>query len=447
MRRAGRLSLALFLVLAALSAPRDAAAAPTRLTKGPYVTGFSDTTADVRFELDAAGPATLEIGAERSTAAVRKIGDPVASAMHVVHVTGLEAGKTYGYGITLGGPVVARGMVTTAPKPDAGTPVHFLVYGDSRSDPTAHGALTRLMVETPSDFLLNTGDIVEDGGNAADWQSFFQIEAPLLRERPLLLCIGNHELYDDEAGASFARYFGFLDAAGVPRPYGTTRVGMVRFFFLNAMHGWDAGEERDWFDRELRKADAEAGLVWRVAVIHHGLWSSGPHGPNPRLVAGHVADLLASHKIDLVLSGHDHIYERGDAGSMKYLISGGGGAPLYKIGPLPPTTRKAESAYHFIEVTASASDVRILARRLDGSVLDRCAFAKGAGWDCDTAPPPAPPPPPLPIAPPPAAPPPPPPSSSRCAVTAPGREAAPPSWLAVALAAGAIAASRKRRRG
>jgi len=453
MTRGGRLSFALLPVLAALFvAPREAAGAPgpSRLVKGPYVTSFSDTTADVRFELDAAGPATLEIGPEHSPTPARKIVDGSASAMHVLHVTGLEPGKTYAYGITVGGPIVGRGDVTTAPKLDAGAPVHFLIYGDNRSDPSAHAAITRAMVETPSDFLLNTGDIVEDGGSASDWQTFFQVEAPLLRERPLFLCIGNHELYDDEAGANFARYFGFPDASGSfanPKPYGTARVGMVRLFFLNAMHDWDSGEERDWLDRELRKSDTELGLAWRIAVVHHGPWSSGPHGPNPRLVSAHLPELLAAHKVDLLVSGHDHIYERGDSGSIKYLISGGGGAPLYRITHPSATTRKAEAAYHFIEVTATSGDLRIVARRLDGSVLDKCGFAKNQGWDCDTPPMPvaAPPagPPSAPVAP--ATPPSPPATSSRCALAVPGEATNVASWVAVCVVAGAAALGRRRR--
>lgn len=445
MTRAGRLRLALLGAMLASPGVARGAPGPTRVVKGPYVTSYSDTTADVRFELDAAGPATVEIAGERSTAPPRKVQDAAASAMHVVHVPGLEASKTYTYGVALGSTIVARGDVTTAPKPDSTAPVHFLVYGDNRSNPSAHAAVIRNMVATPSDFLLNTGDIVEDGGSASDWQSFFTLEAPLLRERPLLLCIGNHELYDDEAGANFARYFGFLDASGTPKPYGTARVGTVRLFFLNAMHDWDSGEERDWLDHELRKADTEPGLVWRIAVIHHGPWSSGPHGPNPRLVSAHLPELLAAHKVDLLVSGHDHIYERGDAGSMKYLISGGGGAPLYRITRPSPMTRKAEAAYHFVEVTASPADLRIVARRLDGSVLDKCGFAKGGGWDCDVAPPPAPP---LESVPASAAPAESPPAkSSRCSAAPPvaGHPADALRWSAMVLAVCAALLARRRR--
>jgi hypothetical protein len=442
MTRSGRIALALAFSLAAAIAPGLAAAAqPTKLLKGPYLAGLSDTGADVRFELDVPGPATVEVTPPVPTSdagAPRRFADATLTANHVIHVTGLEPGKSYGYSVLLGTQVAGRGTVTTAPDPASGAPLRFLVYGDSRSDPTTHEGLVRAMLATPSDFLVNTGDIVAEGGSAADWQTFFSIEAPLLRDRPLFLCIGNHELYEDEAGANFARYFGFVDSTGILRPYGTTRIGNTRLFFLNGMHDWAAGEERAWLERELGKADGEPGLVWRMAVVHHSPWSSGPHGPNPKLVAAHIPELLAVHKIDLLFAGHDHIYERGQgAGSLKYVISGGSGAKLYPIGKPMSETRKAEAAYHFVEVTVTPTEVRTIAHRLDGSILEKCGFQKAASWDCDNvavASAPSPPPP----APAPPA------GSSRCSIDGPGADTGAGWSVALLLVVAAAMGSRRR---
>jgi hypothetical protein len=90
--------------------------------------------------------------------------------------------------------------------------------------------------------------------------------------------------------------------------------------------------------------------------------------------------------VDLVLSGHDHIYERGDAGALKYIISGGGGAPLYRIAQPVATTRKAEPSYHFVEIATAADSLRVVAHRLDGSILEACGLPKGRPWDCDPFP-------------------------------------------------------------
>jgi hypothetical protein len=377
-------SLLCALSVAAAMWPRPAdGARPVRLTKGPYLTGLSESGVEVRFELDGPAPAVIEVGADGAHGArPRTFEDRTAAAMHVVRASQLTAATRYSYVVRVDGKAAGRGTFTTAPKEDSGAPIKFLVYGDDRTDPTAHAAVARALAASPSDFLVNTGDMVEDGGRAEDWQAFFDIEAKLLRDRALFVAIGNHELYDDRAGANFARYFGFPSPNGTVVPYGTMRLSSVRFFFLNSSHDWGSGEERQWLERELGRCDDEAGVVWRVAVMHQGPWSSGPHGASGALVAGRVPQLLAAHRVDLLLAGHDHIYERGESAGIKYVISGGGGAPLYRASKVA-STRRVESTYHFVEVTTGSESIRLVARRIDGSVLDECGMAKGRGWDCD----------------------------------------------------------------
>jgi hypothetical protein len=379
--------LACVVTLMALSRAAGAKRQPIGIVKGPYLTSLSDRGVEIRCELEGAAPIAVELSRDGDDGgAPLRFEDRANVSMHVVRATELAPGATYAYAVRLAGRTVGSGRFSTAPRSDSGAPTKFLVYGDDRSDPTAHAAVVRALTAAPSDFLVNTGDMIEDGGRPEDWQSFFDIEAQLLRNRALYVAIGNHELYDDAAGTNFARYFGFADAAGSPRPFGTVRWSNIRFFFLNAMHDWKSADDRQWLERELVGADTEAGLVWRIAVVHQGPWSSGPHGASTVLVQAKVPELLAAHGVDLLFSGHDHIYERGQGTGLKYVISGGGGAPLYRASKIA-TTRRSESTYHFVEVTTGGDTLHVLARRIDGSVLDECGFRKGGGWDCDAAPP------------------------------------------------------------
>jgi hypothetical protein len=266
------------------------------------------------------------------------------------------------------------------------------------------------MSTTAADFLVNTGDLVSNGASPSQWQTFFDIEAPLLRERPLFAAVGNHELVDG-AGIEFVRYLGAPAAPngeggestgkGQARPApsleslrSTFRWSNARFFLINGMVEYTAGPSRVWLEAVLSAADAEAGLVWRVVVVHHGLWSSGPHGGNSLLHEARIVDLFKAHKVDVVLAGHDHIYERGVGEGLAYMVSGGGGAPVYRTNLGSTTARCVEATHHFVEAKASRDAILFTATRGDGSLVERCALRKthvaaavsansGASWDCD----------------------------------------------------------------
>jgi MYXO-CTERM domain-containing protein len=436
-------------VAAGLAFAANVKADPTvRITKGPYLQDLASTSVEIRAELDTASPASITIAPRGTDAGVaRTIRDAQASTMHVIHIDGLSPSTHYSYSLEAGR-ASAIGELTTAPPNESTDPFTFLVYGDNRSDDVAHAAVVHQMMQSPSDFVVHTGDFVQDGAVGAFWQTFFDVESPLIRDRCVYACVGNHEIIDG-AGANYLRYFGPVsDAHGdgeKPKLYGSFRWGNARFFLLDAMESFDDGPERAWLDDELSRADAEK-LAWRIVVLHHGPWSAGPHGGNRRVISAGIPALLKKHHVDLILAGHDHIYERGFASGLPYVISGGGGAPLYPIDHPLSSTRRMESVHHFIEMNVSTDAIRMVAKRDDGSVLDRCGLLRASDtWDCDPAPSPAT------ASPRPAAPSPDPvpPVASKCACGIVGGEegAGPPRGPLAVVALFALAFVRRRRLG
>ena len=400
---------AFFLSFLATFAAAGPALAGGPITKGPWMQHVTPTSAIVRVEVDPPAPVTLEVGMSGTPGTTDSgLGSVIESrevrALHTIMVKGLEPATRYPFVVRAGG-APRYGALTTAPRDDSGAGFRFLIYGDNRSDDAAHAAVVRAMVSAASDFVVNTGDLVERGGSASEWQTFFDIEAPLTRERPIFACVGNHELTDG-AGIQFVRYFGpaplppiavapAAKVIGIPlhdagpekltldQLSGTFRWSNARFFMVNGMVEYGSGPSRAWLEKVLSDSDNEPDLIWRIVVVHHGPWSSGPHGDNARLHEGGIPELLRAHKIDLVISGHDHIYERGIADGLAYLVSGGGGSPVYRVKKAEATSRRYESVRHFVEVTTSGVAIQFVATRTDGSTIERCALRKGAGWDCD----------------------------------------------------------------
>ncbi len=371
----------------ALTAFAPAARAAT-VVRGPYVQDLGSRQAAVMLELGEALPTSLEIrkgaAGPDTDAPVATVTGPVSPSQELV-ANGLEPATSYRYLVKADG-LLERGTFTTAPEDDR--PISFVMYGDDRSDAAAHAAIVRQIAQTPGEFLVNTGDMVYDGSKVEEWNGFFAIERELLRSRCLFPAIGNHEISMpmSDGALRYARAFRVPGPLEAQERWYSFRWGSARFFVLDA-HDDFASAELAWLERSLAAADAEPGLAWRFAVLHHGPYSSGPHGGNPALRVARVPELLRAHKVDVVFSGHDHVYERGETSGLRWVITGGGGAPLYKRYREEPGSLRFEATFHFLRVELTKTSGLLTTLRPDGSLLERCAFPNGGagGWGCNVA--------------------------------------------------------------
>jgi hypothetical protein len=385
-----RSSLLLAAALASLASAllHAPAARAATIVRGPYVQDLGSRQAAVMLELGEALSATLEIrkGATGpdTDAVVATATGPVSPSQELVG-NGLEPATSYRY-LVKADALIERGTFTTAPEDDR--PFSFVVYGDNRSDAAAHAAIARQITQTPGDFLVNTGDMVYDGSAVEEWNKFFAIEREMLRSRCLFPAIGNHEiaLPMSDGALRYARAFRVPGPIEAQERWYSFRWGSARFFVLDA-HDDFASAEQTWLERSLTAADAEPGLVWRFVVLHHGPYSSGPHGGNPSLKISRVPELLRAHKVDVVFAGHDHVYERGDTAGLRWIVSGGGGAPLYKRYREEPGSLRFEATFHFLRIELTKTSGLLTTLRPDGSLLERCAFPNGGGggWGCNVA--------------------------------------------------------------
>lgn len=376
--RPWRALLVTSVVAASSTTTAVAIAEPPRFVKGPYLQGLTPTSVVVRWEGSEAADAVVTV-TERAAIGKRiERRSTSETRFHSQRVEELSPGTTYGYEVTSAGITSTAGTFTTPRNDDER--FTFQVYGDNRSDHAAHAAVVAQMRKRKADFGIHTGDMVLSGGKPEEWSKFFEIETPLLRDRCVYACIGNHELIDGGM-PSFLRYF-HPGMHGEPTLTYTVRWGSARFFFLNAFATSLTTTDRAWLERELNDADGEQGLRHRFIVMHQGPSSSGPHGGGQFFDDG-LRKMLLAHKITMVFAGHDHLYERGVRDGLRYIVSGGGGAPLYPSKPeKSQPTQAAESAHHFVSVDVDGAKITTTAIRKDGSTLDRC-YLEGESFTCD----------------------------------------------------------------
>ncbi|HRI69466.1 MAG TPA: metallophosphoesterase [Polyangium sp.] len=372
----------LFVAASALIVETNEAHAAS-FTKGPYLQALGQKAVTIKLEVSTPEIVTIDMTGPANFHTTKTAES--AKKFHSLRFDGLSAGTTYNYKVTMGATEAPSASFTTAPAENK--PFKFVVYGDNRSDAVTHAAVVGMIEKAPADFLLHTGDMVQTGDNESEWQEFFAIENKLLATRCLFASVGNHELTtpDPTGQVNFLRYFASIEDDGRERPhlYGSFRWSNTRFFMLNAMDAW-TGDEREWLKSELNSAMNEPGLAHRIVVLHHGPFSSGRHGGNVRLHANGIVDLMRDNKVDLILAGHDHVYERGEGQGLKYVVSGGAGAPLYSRGKGTPETQKFESVNHYLEVAVDGESVTIDARRASGSVIERCTYKGLEKWSCSS---------------------------------------------------------------
>ncbi len=366
------------------------AAATASAQKGPWWVDVDPGGGRLLVELPEAGEVALRIAAtppgegatEAQVFSSRAAAGPDGGWLHEVEVRGLRADTLYEGRVT--GPGFDRPVrLHTAPAAD--TPVEgrlaFLVYGDNRTGHEVHRALVARMAGEPEvRFLVHTGDFVEVGGRPADWQRYFDLAAPLLAKAPIYPTLGNHELYGPGGQRRYQRYF----APGSRVAWRAWTHGPVRFLSLDSNDDLEAdGPQLRWLRAQLDASRDDPSVRFLIVFAHQGPLSSGRHGDHPRMAALGLARELSAAGVDLVLAGHDHMYERGEAEGLKYVITGGGGAPLYDTNRHRPGQQSFQVRHHYLRMAVEGERLTLEAVGLDGEVFERCGFVRGGPWECD----------------------------------------------------------------
>jgi hypothetical protein len=173
--------------------------------------------------------------------------------------------------------------------------------------------------------------------------------------------LGNHD-YEVARG----RYeFGTL---GMPGPYYTRRLGDAQLFLLDSNDVSD--RQTAWLEQQL----AESTSTWKIAAFHHPPYTCGGHSGDQDIQRRWVP-LFESYGVQLVLSGHDHNYQRfARRNGVAYVVHGGGGAGLYRPRGCPssyPRRVRARYEYGFLSVSISPNALQVAAVDLRGRRTDR----------------------------------------------------------------------------
>jgi len=250
--------------------------------------------------------------------------------------------------------------------PAQGGSLTFMVLGDTRTGHEAHQSVVDRMLELgPPELYLHTGDLVENGSDMSQWETFLKIEHDLMQGSTLYPAMGNHEM----------NHQNYFDVLNPPGRWYSFDSGDAHFVCLqvDGYGDYTPGQPQyEWLVGDL----AGTSKPWKFVFFHIPPYSSGGHGSDLN-VRQTLGPLFEQYGVTIVFNGHNHDYERSVANGVTYIVTGGGGAPLYPKAHDNPASVYFASVYHFVQITLSGDTLYGMAIKPDGTEFDHFTIVLG----------------------------------------------------------------------
>jgi 3',5'-cyclic AMP phosphodiesterase CpdA len=349
------------------------------------LTWFTDRLADPGSFIEY-GPVTPEMSAAEIASAPfpsRVAGSAhktfhVDALTHAATMTGLDPSLPVRYRVGAAGGWSEVQVLAPAPAQDA--PFRFCHFGDHGMTAASLAVRDGVIGRAP-DFAIIAGDLSYANGDQPVWDLWFDQTQPLAARFPLMTAPGNHEEENNGGKAYRSR----MTQPGLGVRYGFD-YGNVHFLFATggSLVGYSPAADRDLVqelhDMEADLADAAARrargeIDFIVLVQHYTIWTDElDRAPNALELVVLEEGTLLRYGVDLVLVGHDHMYQRskpmayGRPAEHGYvqLTQGGGGKSLYQLAePQSAWSAHAALRYGFSELGVSGTTLSCVSYAVD----------------------------------------------------------------------------------
>ncbi|GAB3991857.1 hypothetical protein GCM10028807_23190 [Spirosoma daeguense] len=307
------------------------------LTRTPYLQAVTPTGITIRWRTDQPTDSRVRFGTSPGQLN-QQITNPGGTTEHIVTLTGLQPSTRYYYAVgSSAGDVLASNDLyfKTSPTPGSTVPVRIWALGDfGNASANQMDVLQRYRQAAqtrPADIWLWLGDNAYDQG--FDWQyqqTVFTIYNNELKQLPIWPTPGNHEYIDQPTNLNID-YFNIItvpqqgEAGGIPSgskmnysfDYANVHIISLDSQGQDGTRLYDTtGRQALWLKQDL----AANKLPWTIVFFHHPPYSKGPRDSDAFqeqvLIRQNLTPILERYNVDLVLSGHSHLYER------SYLMKG-----------------------------------------------------------------------------------------------------------------------------
>lgn len=409
-----------------------------RVVRGPYLQVVTPHSVTIRWRTDVPSSSIVAYGPSAEDPD-EFVSDETPVTEHEVVLTGLQPATRYCYAFGASSDTLQRGTdqyVQTAPlaglvKTGAPNKIRIWALGDfGNSSQTQLDVRDQMLLATAGqrpDIWLLLGDIAYTRGQDDELQThFFNQYQAFLPNTTFWPTPGNHD-YGDQTESQQVPYFSAFsmpqqgEAGGVPsgsKAYYSFDYGNVHVVSLDSngvqadgLRLYDpASQQVDWLRRDLTaNRTASPHSSWTIVFFHQPPYTKGNHDSDTEELLVNLRErflpVLEEFDVDLVLSGHSHVYERthpirrhyGPAATFRtdehvqlsrspgkrgihYIVAGSGGQLGGEVPGFPHPAmqyaNKTEGGSVLIDVEGNRMDVRFVCT--DGVVRDEFTLTKRA---------------------------------------------------------------------
>jgi hypothetical protein len=338
-----------FVQLAAFSAFLISATLGGSITRGPYLQLASESGITIAWRTDGAMEKPRVVIREESGGVFQTVegaavvarglsGDnklntaPAGTVQYEATVTGLKPQTHYLYAIFDGETRLSEDDssygFTTHPVIGNSSSARVWVVGDSGTGNWHQVLVARAMQEytaagkQPLDLFLHVGDMAYGQGTDQQFQDkFFKPYAEILRNTVCWASMGNHEGRTSDGKTGIGPFYDAYvcptkgEAGGIPsgdESFYSFDYGDIHFICLNSydIDRSPGGKMAKWLVSDLAATKAS----WIIGFWHHPPYTKGTHNSDTEVelveMRKYIMPILENGGVDLVLSGHSHIYER-----------------------------------------------------------------------------------------------------------------------------------------
>jgi len=245
----------------------------------------------------------------------------------------------------------------------------FAVMGDNRDDRWVYTRVEQTLMNcTPlPSFVVNTGDMIANGGSGIEWFQFHEDSRIITDFVPLYPTVGNHDVAERADQETYQHQFGPPASNLYYSFWAHNSLFIVLDGCIPGQNGQITGDQLTWLEQTLDRNSATAEHIF--IFIHQPLFPVAEHKKSsikPENVAI-LHPLFVSHHVDAVFAGHEHIYYRQEKDGITYITTGGGGAPLASF---------PSAYYHFVYLAVIGPTVYGWTVDLEGKTRDSFSFSR-----------------------------------------------------------------------